>query len=190
MTRPRLLPLAALLLPLPALAHPSHDAAPGFLAGFLHPMLGPDHLAAMVAVGLWAAIMGGRARWLLPGAFLLAMAAGGAIGQAGTALPFLEHGILASVVVLGALVAGLARLPLAAALPMVGLFGLLHGHAHGSELGMADAASGFLAATALLHLAGLLAIGSGAAVRPAWRVLGGGTAACAAVLLLVRLSPF
>lgn len=177
--------LIALVAPLPALAHDVH--ADGLVAGFLHPLTGPDHLAAMIAVGLWAGILGGRAVLHLPGAFLGGMLLGGVLAAVGVAIPFVEHGILASVIVLGALVAGATRLP--ASVAMAGVFGLLHGHAHGVELAADFGASapGFLVATALLHGAGLLlvAAASEGASRIALRCAGGATAGVAMVVLLM-----
>lgn len=152
-------PIAALLLvPTLAQAHPGHDVT-GFTHGFAHPLSGLDHLLAMLAVGLWAAQMGGRARWAVPATFVGVMALGGALGMAGLHLPMVESGIAASVLVLGLLVALSARLSLAAAVPLVGVFALFHGFAHGAEMpasvsGFAYAA-GFVLATAALHLAGI-----------------------------------
>lgn len=150
--------LAATLAATPALAHPGHEGF-GLLAGLAHPFAGWDHLAAMVAVGLVAGLLGGAASWALPGAFLGGMLAGGVLGMGGTPLPFVEAGILASVAVLGLLLAAWTRPPPAPLLPLVAAFGLLHGHAHGAEMQGGDAvgyAFGFLLATALLHAAGLL----------------------------------
>jgi urease accessory protein len=187
----RRLPLiaAALLAPLPALAHPGGDHVHGLATGFLHPLMGLDHLAAMVAIGLWAGLLGGRFAWALPASFLGGMAAGGALGLAGFGLPMVEAGILASLIVLGALVGAARRLPAALALPMVAAFGLLHGHAHGAEAagGALGYAAGFMAATALLHGAGLLlasraAEGSG---RVALRVAGSSAAMLAAGFALI-----
>ena len=156
-----LLAALAVLLPLPALAHVGGGLQHGFDAGFLHPFSGVDHLLAMTALGLWAGLLGGRARLALPGAFLGAMALGGALGMIGLGLPLVEGGILASVVVLGVLAALMLRLPLAGAMALAGMFGLLHGHAHGTELLAGGAAFttalGFLLATALLHGLGLAA---------------------------------
>ena len=144
--------LILLLLPGAALAHPS-DAA-----GFVHPFLGLDHLLAMLAVGVWAAQLGGRWVWAVPFAFVSAMAAGGALAFAGIALPIVEPAIAASVLVLGLVVALRVRLG-ASALPLAGLFALFHGAAHAAEI-PADAspvvyAAGLLLATALLHAAGI-----------------------------------
>lgn len=186
----RLLPIAvALLAPLPALAHPGGDHVHGFATGFLHPLTGVDHLVAMVAIGLWAGLLGGRLAWLLPVGFLGGMAAGGGLGLAGVGLPGVEAGILASLVVLGALIGAAGRLPAAFALPMVAAFGLLHGHAHGTEAvgGAFGYEAGFLIATALLHGAGLL-LAAGAAQgqgRIALRVAGGSAAMLAAGVALV-----
>ncbi len=174
----------AALAPLPALAHPGHDHVQGFATGLLHPLTGLDHLTAMVAIGLWAGLLGGRLLWLLPAGFLGGMAAGGALGMAGLGLPGVQAGILASVIVLGALVGAAGRLPASLALPMVAAFGLLHGHAHGTEAvgGAFGYELGILAATAALHGAGLL-LAAGAAQRGqrvALRAAGMATAALVA----------
>ena len=154
-----LLALAAAALPAVAFAHPAIGEAAGFSHGFAHPMSGLDHILAMVMVGVFAFQLGGRARWLLPATFVLVMAFGGALGVAGISIPFVELGIALSVVVLGAVVALNVKAPLAAAIGVVGLFAIFHGHAHGTEMpdnaaGVAYAA-GFMIATALLHAAGL-----------------------------------
>ena len=116
-------------------------------------------MLAMVAVGLWAGLNGGRALWAWPAAFVGVMLAGGALGMAGVAVPMVEPGILASVIVLGLLVLTAARLPVALGAALVAAFALLHGHAHGAELpgGAAAAtyAAGFALATAALHAVGL-----------------------------------
>jgi urease accessory protein len=143
---------------LPALAH-SGSSSSGFLGGFAHPLFGPDHVVAMVAVGLWGAFLGAPAIWLLPIVFPLVMAIGGALGILGVPLPAVETGIAASAVVLGMMVALAAQPPLWLAAVMVGVFAIFHGHAHGSELPPgADAVAysvGFVIATGLLHLAGI-----------------------------------
>ncbi|MGE0034333.1 MAG: HupE/UreJ family protein [Xanthobacteraceae bacterium] len=152
---------AAILLGLtvaPGLAH-SGSPAGGFIGGFAHPLFGPDHVVAMVAVGLWGAFLGAPAIWLLPIVFPLVMAAGGALGILGVALPAVETGIAASAVVLGMMVALAAKPPLWVAAVLVGIFAIFHGHAHGTELPTgADAVAysvGFVIATGLLHLAGI-----------------------------------
>src|SRR5438552_13637461 len=123
----------ALWLPSWAYAHVGPGGSSGFLRGFSHPLTGLDHIVAMVAVGLWAAQRGGRSIWLVPVTFVIVMALGGVLGAAGIALPWVERGIIASVLVLGVLIAAAVRLPLAAATLLVGLFALFHGHAHGAE---------------------------------------------------------
>lgn len=148
----------------PALAHLDPAAHGSFAAGFTHPLFGTDHVLAMIAVGLWAALLGGRAVVALPTAFVGAMVAGFALSLAGVPLPYVEPFILASVVVLGVVVALALRLPLGLSAAVVAAFGICHGHAHGGEIGSAGElgyAAGFVLATALLHAAGLL-IGYGA----------------------------
>lgn len=153
------LAVAAMLVPTAALAHPGFGPAAGFFHGFDHPISGLDHVLAMVMVGLLACELGRHALWLLPTTFLLVMAAGGAMGMAGMALPFVEIGIALSVVVLGAVVALGLKAPTAVAMAVVGLFALFHGHAHGAEMlessGALAYGVGFLLATALLHGIGM-----------------------------------
>ncbi len=169
--------VAAALATAPAAAHTGHGLD-GIAAGFAHPFSGVDHLLAMIAVGAWAAQQGARAVWALPAAFVGVMALGGVLGFAGLALAGTESVILASVLVFGAVVAAAAKLPLAVAAPVVGAFALFHGLAHGTELPEAANApayaAGFVAATALLHTAGIaLAFAlRGAIPRLALRALG------------------
>src|SRR5258705_637652 len=124
---------AAALAPAVAFAHPGHGDQSGFVHGFLHPMTGLDHILAMVTVGILAYQIGGRALWLVPTTFLAVMAAGGLLGAAGVSFYFVESGIAASVVVLGAIVALALKPPVAVAMPLVGLFAVFHGFAHGIE---------------------------------------------------------
>jgi len=131
----------------------------GFGSGFMHPLLGLDHILAMTAVGLWAAQLGGRARWLVPASFLSVMAVGGALAMAGLRVPFTEEGILLSILVLGILIAVAVRFPLAVSMAIVGLLAFFHGHSHGTEMpanavGYAYGA-GFMLATAGLHACGI-----------------------------------
>jgi urease accessory protein len=174
--RPRLMPIHArrqqlpmtvqliltawlLLLPLTTLAHVEGGAAGGFLSGFGHPVSGLDHVLAMVAVGLWGAQLGAPAIWLLPVAFPIMMAFGGLLGLSGVELPAVELAIALSAVILGAVILGAIRLPLAAALVLVGFFAVFHGHAHGTEMTAGQSAIlysiGFVIATGLLHAAGI-----------------------------------
>ncbi|MEE4297869.1 MAG: HupE/UreJ family protein [Pseudomonadales bacterium] len=155
---------ALLLWPSQAVAHADHGTTVGvfdsLVAGLLHPILGPDHLLAMVAVGLWGAFLGRPAIWVLPVVFPMVMAVGGALGIAGLPLPFVEAGIALSALALGLAVACAARPPLPVAAVLVGAFAIFHGHAHGTELPEAASplayALGFVAATGLLHGAGIV----------------------------------
>ena len=144
----------------PALAHADNPGfIGGFVSGFMHPFYGWDHVLAMVAVGLWGAFLGSPAIWMLPVAFPLIMAFGGVLGIAGVPLPGVETGIAASSVVLGVLIALAQRSPLWIAVVVVGCFGVFHGHAHGTELPLANNpltySMGFVLATGLLHLLGI-----------------------------------
>lgn len=178
---------AALLLPAPAFAHVGDGLHHGLMAGFLHPFTGADHLLAMVMVGLWAGLSGGTARLALPGAFLGGMALGGVLGMAGAALPGVEAGILASVIVFGALAALAVRLPLGLGMALAASFGLLHGHAHGVEMlggSVVGYAVGFLAGTGTLLGAGL-AMTSLPWARQAGRAASGATAAVGLAFVLL-----
>jgi urease accessory protein len=196
MNRPltRLAVAAALvLLPGVAFAHSGHGDAAGITHGFMHPLGGLDHVLAMVAVGLYAALLGGRALWLVPATFVAVMALGGAAGVAGYALPYTEIGIALSVVVFGLAVALHVSLPTLAAMALVGVFAVFHGHAHGAEMPQSlsgtEYAAGFLVATALLHGAGIaLGLGIGKLSEIGGRRVAqaaGGAMALAGVVLLV-----
>ena len=146
-----------------AYAHTGEESANGFLAGVLHPLTGFDHLLAMVAVGIWGATLGMPLIWVLPVAFPMLMVVGGILGIVGVPLPFIESGIAASVVVLGAAIALAWRAPLPLAVGIVSAFGVFHGYAHGAELpksaSPAAYVAGFVLCTGALHLAGI-AIGT------------------------------
>jgi urease accessory protein len=130
------------------------------LDGFLHPLGGLDHTLAMLAVGLFAALLGGRALWAVPASFIIMMLAGGIIGIAGLEIPVVEAGIAASVVVLGAVLVVGRRCLLSMAVMLTGMFAIFHGYAHGAEMPGGAAAAlyclGFVSATALLNWAGLV----------------------------------
>jgi len=151
--------VALLAATLPALAHPGHGPLTGFAAGVLHPLMGLDHLLAMVAVGLWAGLAGGSRAWLWPATFVSSMAVGCALGLSDVVTVPAEPVILASVLALGVAVASGLRAPLALGAALIAVFGFAHGYAHGTEM-PADAnglefAGGFILATAMLHAAGV-----------------------------------
>lgn len=142
-----------------ASAHTGEGINSGFESGFWHPILGWDHVVAMVAVGLWGAFLGSPAIWILPVVFPLVMAFGAALGIIGVPLPMVEAGIALSGVILGLLIAFAARAPLWVAAVIVGIFAIFHGHAHGTELPEAfnayGYAIGFVIGTGLLHMVGI-----------------------------------
>jgi urease accessory protein len=167
------------LLAAPALAHSGHGDTSGLMAGLSHPVFGPDHLLAMLAVGLWSGFVLPNRFWAGAATFLAAMAAGAAIRWAGIGYPMVEPVILASVVVFGLLVVaskpGQAQGLTLASLAMIGLFASAHGHAHASEASgnALGYLAGFLTATAGLHLAGIAVARAVAAGRAARIVQGG-----------------
>jgi urease accessory protein len=150
--------LVTCLLASAARAH-SGDLAGGFTGGLSHPLFGPDHIAAMVAVGLWGAFLGAPAIVVLPVVFPLVMAVGGVLGILGVPLPGVEIAIAMSAALLGMMVALAAKPPLWIAAVIVGMFAIFHGHAHGAELPPGSNAlaysAGFVIATGCLHLAGI-----------------------------------
>lgn len=172
-----------LLAASPAFAHVGIGETSGFAAGFGHPLSGLDHMTVMIAVGLWAALKGGRALWVWPATFVGVMLVGGALGMAHIPVPFVEPGILASVVALGLLVALAVDLPVWTGALIIGLFAVLHGHAHGTEVPETASGieymAGFALATALLHGVGIAgAVGLGMRFRNVVRLAG---TACAAI---------
>ncbi|MCP8883693.1 HupE/UreJ family protein [Devosia sp. XJ19-1] len=166
---------------LPAFAHVDPVAHGSLVAGFSHPLLGLDHILAMVAVGVWAAMQGGKAIWIVPAAFVGTMVLGFGAAIAGVPLPFVEPVIMASVIFIGIAIALALPVPTSAIAALVGFFAFFHGHAHGGELGNAGAwqfALGFIAATAALHAVG---IGAGLLLtrfsgRALTRIIGAATA--------------
>jgi urease accessory protein len=170
----RITAVSLALDPVAAFAHPGHEGA-SLINGFLHPLGGVDHIVAMVAVGLLAARLGGRALWLVPASFVATMAVAGLAASAEVGLPYVETGIAVSVLVLGAIAAFRVAMPVAVAVGLVAFFAVFHGYAHGVE--MPETASGllyglgFVAATAILHGfgigLGLTIAGLRSRVRPA-----------------------
>ncbi len=144
-----------------AFAHPGHGGHTGsFTDGIAHPLFGLDHLLAMIAVGVWAYQLGGRAKWLVPASFVSIMVVAGAMGMAGVALPMVEGGIALSLLVIGLLIAFSVSVSPVAGGVIVALFAVFHGYAHGAEMpAMASPwlyGAGFIIATAVLHAVGLL----------------------------------
>lgn len=187
----RTIRLAVLLVMMasPVLAHPGHETS-----GFAHPFTGVDHLLAMIGVGVWASLLAAKrpaAAYLVPASFIAMMLVGAAAGFAGIKLPMVEAGIVASVLLLGALIMAAVRMPSAAAMAIVGLFAVFHGYAHAVEAptnGTSLYILGFVAATALLHAAGL---GLGWVARRAvgdlgLRALGGAVMAGGALVLIAN----
>ena len=141
-----------------AYGHQVGDSS-GFLSGLSHPVLGLDHLLAMLSVGILSAQMGGKAVWSVPLTFVLVMLLGGFLGIAGVELPFVERGIAISVLALGIALALEKKLPVVLAMIFVGIFAIFHGHAHGTEMPSlatpAVYAVGFVLGTAGIHIAGV-----------------------------------
>ena len=151
--------LTTLIVPSLAHAHSGVGGTSGLLQGMGHPLSGLDHICAMVAVGLWAAQMGGRSIWAVPLTFITVMALGAILGMMDINLPFVETGIVISVLTLGVLIAASVRLPLVASVIIIGLFATFHGRAHGAEMPETASrlayAAGSIIATAFLHACGI-----------------------------------
>lgn len=132
----------------------------GFLAGLVHPVLGYDHLLAMLSVGILSAQIGGRAIWTVPSTFVSVMAIGGVIGLSNIGLNITELGIAISLVFLGTVIAAERTLPVRTAMIGVGFFAIFHGYAHGTEIPTTAQpilyGFGFLTGTALIHIAGVV----------------------------------
>ncbi|NRA55240.1 MAG: HupE/UreJ family protein [Gammaproteobacteria bacterium] len=157
----KLLTLIGMMLMLPKLAY-AHEApgGAGFMAGFSHPVLGFDHLLAMLSVGILSAQMGGKAIWKIPATFIVIMLVGGVLGINGVHIVSVELGIVCSVLVLGVAIATEKKIPAFVAMIFVGFFAIFHGHAHGAEMPyLAEPmlyACGFVAGTAIIHITGVL----------------------------------
>lgn len=183
-----LLLIAGLLLATTAQAHPGHGSE-DFSYGFLHPVMGLDHLLAMLAVGVWAMQTGGRSLWVIPLSFLSMMLAGGLLGMQGPAIEMVELGIAGSVLVLGALILWSKRLPVAVSISLAGVFALCHGYAHGAEmqpdLGSTIYSAGFMVATAVLLGIGIAfsALATRGIAQMGMRITGGTVAVVGAAML-------
>ena len=154
---------ALMLSAIPSVAY-AHDGTNlplgGFLSGMVHPVLGYDHLLAMLSVGILSAQIGGRAIWTVPATFVSVMALGGLLGLIHIGLNVTELGIAISLVILGLVIAAERSISTRIAMIGVGFFAIFHGYAHGAE--MPDTAQpflyalGFLVGTALIHIAGVV----------------------------------
>lgn len=155
------LSILGLLVFLPnfAFAHTGVGNTTGLASGFSHPIGGLDHLLAMIAVGIWAALMGDKATWVVPSVFVLLMLLGGILGVSGIKVPFTEIGVLASVIILGLFISAKIKTPVFISSLVVGLFAIFHGHAHGTEMPLASEpisyCFGFTMVTILLHIVGI-----------------------------------
>lgn len=186
------LAIALVLVAKAAEAHTFGATAAGLTDGLAHPLSGLDHILAMIAVGLWASQLGGRAVWRVPATFVIVMVLGALAGMFGLPAPMVELGVVGSLVVLGSLVAFSARMPLGLGMAVVGLFAFFHGQAHGTELPQAASAllygAGFVISTALLHAAGVAAGSVSRQGLPARLVrFGGATIAAVGLYLAVGL---
>ncbi|AVT47305.1 HupE/UreJ family protein [Shewanella baltica] len=189
MARIGLLLLLTLCWIAPVSAHEIHSGG-GFMSGFNHPVLGFDHLLAMLSVGMLSTQLGGRAIWTVPLAFVVFMLVGGILGLYAIAVPFVEIGIALSVLLLGLAIAFDRQIPLLFAMAFVGVFAIFHGHAHGAEMPALASpvlyALGFLFGTAVIHLGGVM-IGLGmqrlTGKRNLMRVTGAAIAAMGGYLL-------
>ena len=178
-----------LVMSTPAFAHVGHAEHGSFMAGIFHPLLGMDHVLAMVVVGLWATTLEGRALIAVPATFVGVMLLGAVAALAGLPIPFVEPVILASIVAIGLLVAIAQPVSTGAAAGIVGVFAFFHGHAHGAEM-VGDSAlsfgAGFALATMFLHAVGIglgLAVGRLMHGSAALRIAGGATALCGVLLI-------
>ena len=192
LSRHTLLGLALGCLALGAQAHPGHIGGTSVASGFMHPLTGLDHMLAMLAVGIYAAQRGGRARWLALLLFLGGMAAGGAAGCLQWAWPQLEAGIAASVLVLGLMVIVGRRMPALPGYALITGFALCHGYAHGIESPSGSAfelyGAGFIASCVILQAAGYGAARLLGAHHAIWTRSGGALVAAAGLMMLVRLA--
>ncbi|MBX3449850.1 MAG: HupE/UreJ family protein [Planctomycetaceae bacterium] len=186
--------LALIAVPAAAWAHPGHSTTgDGLTAGLMHPLAGFDHLLAMIAVGIVGAQLGGRALWAVPTMFVGTVVIGSLVGLSGPQRPVIEIGIAASVILLGVAMAWDRRGQLGLPLVLAGLFGFVHGHAHGSEMPTVDSTilymAGFVTATAALHVVGVLIglIGKRSLMGTSALRLSGGVIAAAGLCLMLAI---
>ena len=181
-----------LLLPALAEAHPGGSDS-GLTTGLMHPVFGPDHLLAMICVGVVSVQLGGHNIWRIPAAFVVGMIVGAALGIEDLTLSFTELGIAASVLVLGmAIVFTHRRMSPWPITALIAFFGALHGYAHGVEIPRSVSPAlytlGFLISTSVLHIFGML-IGEVATMQKwLWQGLrlGGGAVSASGVAFLLQ----
>ena len=168
-----------------AYAHPGHGDS--YLAGMAHPFMGLDHLLAMLAVGIWAFQLGGRAKWLVPASFVALMAVAGGLGMTGIKLPMVESSIATSVLLLGLLIAFAVKMPPALGAAIVAVFAVFHGYAHGTEMPLLATplqyGIGFVLSTAALLCTGLL-LGQGLHKQAVWLRAAGALIAAGGVWMM------
>ena len=146
--------------PLPVFAH-AFFGKEGFYDGISHPVLGLDHLFAMICVGILSAQIGGRAIWTVPLTFVSIMTIGGFFGflLIVQQFYFVEIGIILSVILLGSAICIEKKIPQKLIIIFVGIFGLFHGIAHGLEIPAASSPIlfilGFICGTTALHIFGV-----------------------------------
>jgi urease accessory protein len=172
----------------PALAHTGVAHIHSFATGLAHPLSGADHILAMVAVGLWGVLAGGRAIWIWPLAFVATMLAGFVAAALGLQMPFVESAVSSSIILLGLCVVLAIKAPVWVGAVIAGLFAFFHGHAHGTEATTASVipyVAGFVLATAWIHSAGigLGLVAEGLIGKLAVRVMGGLTVLSGVVLM-------
>lgn len=148
---------------IPAFAHiPEEGLVGGFAQGYVHPLFGWDHVAAMIAVGIWGALLGGRAVWILPVVFPFIMVIGGIMGMVGVPLPEISilYGIALSSIIIGLAIVLRWTPPLILTAIIVGLFAVFHGFAHGQNMPSASSpisyGIGFVLGSGTLHLIGII----------------------------------
>jgi len=178
---------ASLLMATPALAHIGPGAVHDFAGGVLHPLTGVDHLLAAIGVGLWAMLVDRERPWIWPLTFVGVMALAAALGAQGIALPYVDIAIAGTVIALGLLIAGAVQVSTLVGAIVVAVLAMVHGYAHGAEGGSAwPYLAGIVAATALLHVLGLVTAGTALAFhRPLFIRVAGAAVALAGIVLFI-----